>query len=201
MKIDLLTQKKNYIYVDAVDSDNLPYWYPIASNPQYNIRTDNINYTKDTGGAADISFVIGWESISNIDNITLDIRANSSYDSVHLSYGDDDWVYCYGEDDDFASASWYPKTGTTETPIYLNETYTKFKSFECKMIKITFVNCTRLVVNNIEIESDETINISRSVLDPFIFEKFLNNIIPTYKDTDINELAEQTIKMLDGNEV
>lgn len=204
MKIDLITQKKNYMYVDVIDDDNIPYWYPHSDDTQYDIRIDNINYERATDTPIDINIMIGWESFSNIDNITLDIHENSVFDSIQLSYSDDDWNYGYSEVSKFGSTTWYPQhtevVTVVQDPIYLNETLTTLKPFECKMIKLTFVNCDRIVLNNIQIEGDETININRNVLEPFIFEKFLNNIIPTYKDTDIEELAEQTIKMLDGDE-
>ncbi len=204
MKIDLLTQKKHYKYINEIDDDNAPAWYPSSTNYQYDVVKNNLYYHNGTITATDFYVIIGWESPCYIDNITLE--SSGTFTNITLEHSMDDWVYGYTEGTKFNSTNWYPQHIEVDTvvndPIYLtnNSTNDNFKPFECKMIKITFTECDSITLSNIEIESEETLNIDRSVLEPFVFKKFINNIIPNYKDTDIEELANQTIEMLYGHE-
>lgn len=213
MKIDLLKDKNNYIYVTHKDNTNIPSWYPITGALQYGVK-DTIKYTKTTiNPAADLSFIIGWETSNIIDNITLDIDSSSSYSSIHLMYSMDSWGEGFAEaPTKFASVVWSPYTVNrtvwgppvtdvvVPTPIYLNPIETLFKPIECKCLKITFVGCSDLILNSIAIEKDETIKINRLLLEPFIYEKYISDILKIYKDTDIESYTDHTIKMLDGYE-
>jgi len=145
----------------------------------------------------DISIIIGFENSNIIDNITLDIDDNiSTYTNIIMQYSMDDWVEGFEDpSDEFEHTNWYPSS-----PIYLNKTYTKFNPIEFKCLKMTFVNCEYLVLNSIKIEKDETIYIDKNILEPFVYEKFLNKVIQCYKDTDVKDYIDKNIKMLDGDE-
>jgi len=196
MKIDLLTQKKNYMYSPSVNV--IPYWQPHADAMQYDVRTDGV-YCDMTADGGECIIIIGWESMSTINNITLDIDGDADYSKIQLLYSDDSFTYGFSEATKFNTASWYPQQGGSEAPLYLNDTLTQFKPFVCNMIKIIFTTSTDVILNNIEIESEETINIDKDVLEPFVFERFISNVLPMYTDTSVKELAEQTMIMLDGD--
>jgi len=188
MKIDLLKDKNNYIYVDEIDDDSVPFWYPTLTEMQYGTK-EFIKYDIEAS-ETDISIYIGWEESTTIDNIELEINSGT-YSKIELRYSMDYFVDGLSEASEFDSFTWYPNT-----PVYLNDTITYLKEIEAKTIKITFTSCTDLNLENINIYKEETIVIDKEILNSFTFESFSNNIIKNYKDTDIDTLSQRNIEML-----
>lgn len=186
MKIDLIKDKNSWGYVSNTDN-GLPFW-----SGKYMVKP-TINYNSGVVATADISFVFGYETSNIVSDITLDIDSSSVFTNIELTYSVED----FPSDEDFTDFSWYPQLNSTEKPIYLNRTYTLFRNpIEFKCLKITFKAVELLILNNIEILKDEIINIDKATLRDFVFESFTNNILKIYKNTDIEDLAEKTITML-----